>query len=93
MNELEFDNLNDLYRKVLPALNTKVADLSRSNIKYIKASDIWHYLKGYYWQGKENLSLGEIVNDILSTPNAELEDYYLKGRNKKATAINQAGLL
>lgn len=81
--EFKFTSLEDLFKKVKPALNTKVADLRRHNIRYINEEDIWHYLRKNYWVKAEKLSLGEIVNDILSTPNAELESYMAKSRGKK----------
>jgi len=83
MEDFKFTSLEELYKKILPALNTKVADLRRHNIKYIKEEDIWHYLRNNYWCKADKLSLGEIVHDILSTPNSELE-IYMDKHNKKA---------
>lgn len=82
MNNFKFNSLEELYRKLMPALNTKVADLKRHNIKYISESDIWHYLRDCYWQRNRELSLGEIVNDILATPNSDLEAYMAKKINQ-----------
>jgi len=92
LEEFKFNSLEDLYKKVLPALNTKVADLTRNNIKHIKENDIFDYLKKYYWVKSEKLSLGEIVHDILSTPNNELEAYYLK-KNQQKVAKEKEDLL
>ena len=42
MDDFRFKSLGELYKKLLPALNTKVGDLKRANIKYIKEIDsIW----------------------------------------------------
>ena len=81
MEEFKFNSLKELYQKVLPALSTKVADLKRYNIHQVEEDDIWQYLKHNYWQKCNKLTLGEIVNDILSTPNDELEKY-IKDKNK-----------
>jgi len=78
MEEFKFNSLEELYKKILPALNTKVADLKRNNIKYINEENIWQYLRNNYWKKADKLSLGEIVHDILSTPNGELEEYVAK---------------
>ena len=75
MTEFKFNDLEELYQKVLPALTTKVNELKRSDIKYIAEHDIWRYLRKNYWQNSKELTLGEMVNDILSTPNTILEDY------------------
>ncbi len=75
MDEFKFNNLEELYKKLTPALNTKVNELKRKNIKYIKEHDIWRYMRKYYWQDSQKLTLGEMVSDILSTPSDYLEDY------------------
>ena len=82
MDEFKYSSLEELYQKVLPALNTKVADLKRHNIRHIEPEDIWKYLKTNYWRKADTLSLADIVNDILSTPNEELELYMLNIKKK-----------
>ncbi len=70
-----FSSLQELYKRVEPALNSKLKDLTRIGITYIQKVDIWNYLKNNYWCKKSNLSLGEIVNDIMTVPNSELKNY------------------
>lgn len=70
-----FSSLQELYKRVKPALNSKLKDLTRTGITYIQKVDIWNYLKNNYWCKKSNLSLGEIVNDIMTVSNSELENY------------------
>lgn len=70
-----FSSLEELYNRVKPALKCKVKDLNRTNIYYIHESDVFNYLKNTLWVKKNNLTLGEIVNDIMTTSNAELEAY------------------
>ena len=89
MEDFKFTSLEELYKKLLPALSTKVADLKRNNIKYIKEEDIWHYLRNNYWRKADKLSLGEIVNDILSTPNNELEIYMEKHYSRKIKEVKE----
>ena len=72
MDDYKFKSLDELYRKLLPAFKTKVSELKRYNINYIKEVDIWNYLKNNYWKNKHDLTLGDMVNDILNTPNDEL---------------------
>jgi len=78
MDDIKFSSLSELYNKLKPALNTKVTDLKRHDIKHIGPQDIWLYLKNHYWHGVDNLTLGDMVNDILSTPNQELVDFMAK---------------
>ncbi len=70
-----FKSLEELYNRVKPALKCKVKDLNRINVYYIHESDVFNYLKNTLWTKKNNLTLGEIVNDIMCTSNAELEAY------------------
>lgn len=76
MEEFRFNTIEQLYNKLLPALKTKKHDLERQNIKYISEKDIWNYLTKNYWQKSSKLTLADMVNDILSTPDFELENYY-----------------
>ena len=93
MNDMKFRSANELYKKLLPALATKVADLRRNNIKHIKEEDIWQYLKKHYWVKSKELSLNEVVNDILSTPNDELISYMADNNNEKITENGSQELL
>ena len=51
----EFSNVSELYSRLIPALNTKVLELKRNNISYIKKEDIWNYLKIKKWKNANNL--------------------------------------
>ncbi|MDD4188200.1 MAG: post-transcriptional regulator [Bacilli bacterium] len=73
--QFNIESQEDLYSKLEPALTAKVNELKRNNIKYIAKHNIWRYLKKYYWLDSKDLTLGEMVNDILSTPNSDLENY------------------
>lgn len=70
-----FSSLRELYNKVEPALKSKVKDLTRVGINYVQKADIWNYLKNNVWCKKTGLTLGEIVNDIMTVSNSELEFY------------------
>ncbi len=70
-----FTSQEELYKKVEPALKSKVKDLTRRGIGYVQKADVWNYLKNNMWCKKKNLTLGEIVNDIMTVPNRELELY------------------
>ncbi|HHX33262.1 MAG TPA: hypothetical protein GX713_03455 [Mollicutes bacterium] len=81
MNEFKFNTIEELYNKLLPALKTKVNDLKRKHIIYIKEEDIWEYLTKSYWKNSKELTLADMVNDILSTPDSDLENYLLNKKN------------
>ena len=81
---MEFSSIAELYRRLEPALNAKVADLYRNGIDYIKKEDIWNYLKIKKWVKASNLLLYQMVDDILNTDNV-LIDNYVKDNLKKNT--------
>lgn len=70
-----FSSLAELYDRVRPAIKSKIKDLKRIGVNYVQEADVWNYLKNTCWCKKTNLSLGEIVNDIMTVPNEELETY------------------
>ncbi|HBA37854.1 MAG TPA: hypothetical protein DCY94_03945 [Firmicutes bacterium] len=70
-----FSSLAELYNRVKPALKSKIKDLKRIGVHYVQEADVWNYLKNNVWCKKTNLALNDIVNDIMTVSNAELESY------------------
>ena len=68
------NNSLDLYKRLLPAINSKINELSKYEIFYVKREDIWNYLKQEKWKD-DNISLAEMVDDILNTDNEKLVKY------------------
>ncbi len=93
MEDFRFNSLEDLYKKLYPALKTKVNDLKRKNIKYIKEEDIWNYLRKNYWNKSVKLTLADMVSDILSTPDYILEEYVSKNIKDTPTILEKDELL
>ncbi len=77
--EMEFSSLEELYKRIRPALRTKKEEMRRSGFIYIKEEDIWNYLKEIKWTNSKNLSLYKMVNDVLNVDNL-LIDKYLKNK-------------
>lgn len=80
--DIEFNNVKELYERLKPALNTKVTELQRNDLDYIKIEDIWNYLKDSKWSKANNLLLYEMVDDILNLDN-NIIDEYVKGEIRK----------
>ncbi len=70
-----FDNLFDLYKRLIPCLNFKVNELRKYNIYIVKKEDIWNYLLKEKWKNTKGLTLDMMVDDILNTDNSKLEKY------------------
>lgn len=69
----EFESLKELYIKVRPALVIKKEELRKSGMLQIVEADIWNYLKRKKWMNTKNLSLSELVDDILKVDYDELD--------------------
>lgn len=84
--EVEFKTANELYERLKPALTTKVEEMRRNGYEYIKEEDVWNYLKEVKWVKSVNLSLYQMVSDVLNTED-DVIDKYLKEklnlRNRK----------
>lgn len=80
--DIEFNNIKELYERLIPALNTKLIELKRNDLDYIKKEDIWNYLKITRWSKANNLLLYQMVDDILNLDNNEIDEY-VKGEIRK----------
>lgn len=87
-SEDKYNNVNELYVRILPALKTKVAELKREKIYYIKEKDIWNYCVENIWRNKKDLRIYELVDNILNIDAIKL-DIYLKKNILKYQNINE----
>ena len=72
---MEFMSLQQLYRKLIPAFNVKKRLISNSKYKDITNENIWIYLTETKWKISHNLSLPEMVNDIITVDLEEINKY------------------
>ncbi len=63
---MEFTTKEELYQKLLPVFNVKKRLLSITIYHYLTSTDIWNYLIKNKWQKSHNLTLSEVVNDIIT---------------------------
>lgn len=82
IEDIEFDSVFDLYKRVKPALNSKIKEIKREKFDYIKEEDIWNYLIQNKWSKDEGLVLCDVVDDILHVDIKKL-DKYVKEKMKK----------
>ena len=81
--DMEFTSLSDLYKHVKPALTSRKDELNKLDYTYINEDDIWNYLKEVKWKNASNLSLAEMVNDILNTDDLAIDNYLKTKLNLK----------
>ena len=82
--DFEFTSLKELYDRLMPALTTKCNEMKRMGYSYIKEEDVWNYLKEIKWKKAIDLSLHEMVNDVLNTDDVII-DKYIKDKFKNET--------
>lgn len=74
----KFSSLEELYQRLLPALKSKEKELHMNHMIYINYEDIWKYFCVYKWNRGVNLTLFDMVDDILNTDNNLIDEYIRK---------------
>lgn len=75
--EIKFRSLNELYKRLYPALNTKKREFSAQKLE-ITELDIWNYLKENIWDNNEELNLCDMVSNILELKEKDIIEYLRK---------------
>ncbi len=78
---MEYKSEKELYQSLRGAFNVKLR-MIKDNYDYIKSIDIYNYLKITKWCKATNLSISEMVNDIISI-DIQKVDEYIKEKIKK----------
>ncbi len=84
--DIVFNSLEELYQRITPALTTKKQEMIRNGFKYIKEEDIWNYLKEIKWKNSKDLSLYDMVSDVLNSDDIIIDDYL----KQKLSTTNRA---
>lgn len=79
---MEYSSQEELFKSLTGAFNVKIR-MCQDKYRYIKKEDIWNYLKINKWCKDINLSLSEMVNDIISVDIEKVDIYVKEHRNKE----------
>ncbi|MCI9586076.1 MAG: hypothetical protein HFH45_05555 [Bacilli bacterium] len=85
--DIEFSSAEELYKRLKPALKSKVSELARDGYDYLTTDDVWNYLKEKKWINSVNLELSEMVSDIFSSDNALIDAYFKDKLNIKKRRV------
>ncbi len=88
---IEFRNVEELYKRIKPALYSKVKELDRMGINYVKEVDIWNYLSEHSWKESENLCLSGMVSDIMDLDSSIIKSYCLEILKEQDREVNTEG--
>ncbi len=75
--EIKFKSLNELYKRLYPALNTRKSELVSMGID-VTELDIWNYLKESIWDNNDELNLCDMVSNILTLKDNDIINYLRK---------------
>ena len=73
----EYHSQEELYEGLIPAMKVKLSRLREDNYYNIKCEDIWNYLRDTKWKNSFDLTLGEMVNDIIHVDNEKIANYVI----------------
>ena len=82
---MQYNSEKELFESLRGAFNVKLR-MIREEYDYIKMIDIWNYLKINKWCKTKNLTLSEMVNDIIDVDITKVDIFlkeYLKKENRK----------
>jgi len=77
----EYKNVKELFEGLKPAFNVKLR-LIKKDYDYITRNDIWNYLKINKWCKDVNLTISEMVDDIIMV-DIDKVDRFIKDYIKK----------
>ncbi len=70
-----FKTVPELYRRVLPALKSKRKELQLKKLGFITEQDIWNCLRRTKWARDAELTLFDVVDDILNIEPEKLLEF------------------
>lgn len=81
--DIEFSSVEELYKRLTPALKVKKTEAYNYGYGYLKIEDIWNYLKDKVWKNSRGLSLNDMVSDIMNCSLEEIDYYFKENLSKK----------
>jgi len=79
---MEYNTQKELYLTLLPVFRVKRRLMSRTKYPNTSDGEIWQYLTIKKWKNSINLTISDMVNDIIM---ADVEDInnFIGGKNEK----------
>lgn len=78
---MDYSSEKELFNDLKGALKVKLRTI-KEKYDYISMLDIWNYLKLNKWRYDQNLTISEMVNDIIDVDIIKV-DTFIKSQNKK----------
>ncbi len=84
----EYKSVKELYEALIPALNVKLRMFKNNEFNYLTKDDIWNYLKDNVWVHSVNLTISQMVSDIVNVEGIKIDKYLKDKRRKEVGELN-----
>ena len=91
--DYNFTSLQELFKRVRPALHAKEVELHRLGYSNIKEIDVWNYLIENKWKKGKGLMLSDIVDDILNTECDKIHSFIQEKEENKAHPFEDTDII
>ena len=84
----EYKSVKELYEALIPALNVKIRMFKNNEFNYLTKDDIWNYLKDNVWVHSVNLTISQMVSDIVNVEGIKIDKYLKDKRREEVGELN-----
>ena len=88
VRNMEYNSEKELFKSLRGAFKVKNR-MIKDEYNHIKMIDIWNYLKINKWSKTKNLSLSEMVNDIIDVDIIKVDLFLKEYINKENRNLNE----
>ena len=78
MEDIIFNTKEELYKRTIPALRSKIQEAQKNGYDHLRQEDIWNYLQDSKWSKDSNLTLSDIINDIFHVDFEKVHNFFIK---------------
>ena len=71
----EYKNQKELYEALIPAFNVKLRMFKNNEFNFLTKKDIWDYLKDNVWVNSVNLTISQMVSNIINVEGSKIVNY------------------
>ena len=89
MEKIEFKIVEELYKRVSPALYSKVKEIKRMGYTLVTEKDVWNYLVDNDWKNRTNLELYDLISDIMNVDNYKINCYVTERLSRMKSRLDK----
>jgi len=89
MEKIEFKTVEELYKRVSPALYSKLKEIKRMGYTLVTKKDIWNYLVDNDWKNRTNLELYDLISDIMNADNYKINLYVIDKLSRMKSKLDK----